>query len=87
MNPLVGRAHRARAGGRPAGAGVAVPARIRRARDLHPDAAAALEPVGHVLLSALMFIGRIDPPTLGSALALKQRARCYELPEEKVIIG
>ncbi|WP_245642262.1 TrkH family potassium uptake protein [Nonomuraea candida] len=42
---------------------------------------------GHVLLSLLMFIGRIGPLTLGSALALKQRTRRYELPEEKVIIG
>jgi Trk-type K+ transport system membrane component len=42
---------------------------------------------GHVLLSVLMFIGRIGPLTLGSALALKQRTRRYELPEEKVIIG
>nr|WP_090767326.1 potassium transporter TrkG [Nonomuraea maritima] len=42
---------------------------------------------GHVLLSVLMFIGRIGPLTLGTALALKQRTRRYELPEEKVILG
>ncbi|MEO3876691.1 potassium transporter TrkG [Nonomuraea sp. B12E4] len=42
---------------------------------------------GHVLLSLLMFIGRIGPLTLGSALALKERTRRYELPEERVIIG
>ncbi|MEV4176060.1 potassium transporter TrkG [Nonomuraea sp. NPDC049709] len=42
---------------------------------------------GHALLSLLMFIGRIGPLTLGSALALKQRTRRYELPEERVIIG
>ncbi|WP_043618007.1 potassium transporter TrkG [Nonomuraea candida] len=42
---------------------------------------------GHVLLSLLMFIGRIGPLTLGSALALKQRTRRYELPEERVILG
>ncbi|WP_326639007.1 TrkH family potassium uptake protein [Nonomuraea fuscirosea] len=42
---------------------------------------------GHVLLSVLMFIGRIGPLTLGSALALKQRTRRYELPEERVIVG
>lgn len=42
---------------------------------------------GHVLLSVLMYIGRIGPLTLGSALALKQRTRRYELPEEKVILG
>lgn len=42
---------------------------------------------GHVLLSVLMYIGRIGPLTLGSALALKQRTRRYELPEEQVILG
>ncbi|GAB2952503.1 TrkH family potassium uptake protein [Nonomuraea fastidiosa] len=42
---------------------------------------------GHVLMSLLMFVGRIGPLTLGSALALKQRRRRYELPEERVIIG
>ncbi|MBF8193477.1 TrkH family potassium uptake protein [Nonomuraea sp. K274] len=42
---------------------------------------------GHVVLSLLMFIGRIGPLTLGSALALKQRTRRYELPEERVILG
>jgi Trk-type K+ transport system membrane component len=44
-------------------------------------------PAGHVLLVLLMFIGRIGPLTLGSALALKERARHYELPEERVIVG
>jgi Trk-type K+ transport systems, membrane components len=42
---------------------------------------------GHVLLSLLMFVGRIGPLTLGSALALKERALRFELPEERVIIG
>ncbi|MEV0612532.1 potassium transporter TrkG [Nonomuraea sp. NPDC050404] len=42
---------------------------------------------GHLLLVALMFIGRIGPLTLGSALALNRRARHYELPEERVIVG
>ncbi|MGP3936875.1 TrkH family potassium uptake protein [Nonomuraea sp. KM88] len=44
-------------------------------------------PAGHVLLTLLMFIGRIGPLTLGSALALKDRARRYQLPEERVIVG
>ncbi|MGI5291522.1 TrkH family potassium uptake protein [Nonomuraea polychroma] len=48
---------------------------------------ASLGPAGHVLLTVLMFIGRIGPLTLGSALALNRRARHYELPEERVIIG
>ncbi|MCK2219013.1 TrkH family potassium uptake protein [Actinomadura sp. ATCC 31491] len=42
---------------------------------------------GHVLLAVLMFIGRIGPLTLGSALALNRRTRRYELPEERVIVG
>ncbi|MEO3794727.1 potassium transporter TrkG [Nonomuraea sp. B10E15] len=42
---------------------------------------------GHLLLTVLMFIGRIGPLTLGSALALNRRARHYELPEERVIVG
>ncbi len=47
----------------------------------------AIPMAGHVLLSLLMFVGRIGPLTLGSALALKERTRQYELPEERVIIG
>ncbi|TDD45960.1 TrkH family potassium uptake protein [Nonomuraea terrae] len=42
---------------------------------------------GHLLLVLLMFIGRTGPLTLGSALALKDRTRRYQLPEERVIIG
>jgi potassium uptake TrkH family protein len=48
---------------------------------------AGIPMAGHVLLSLLMFVGRIGPLTLGSALALKERTRRYELPEERVIIG
>lgn len=46
-----------------------------------------LTPAGHVLLIVLMFVGRIGPLTIGSALALKERARRYELPEERMIVG
>jgi trk system potassium uptake protein TrkH len=42
---------------------------------------------GQLLLVVLMFIGRIGPLTLFSALALRERARRYELPEERMIIG
>ncbi|MEW1845831.1 potassium transporter TrkG [Nonomuraea angiospora] len=42
---------------------------------------------GHLLLTVLMFIGRIGPLTMGSALALNRRSRHYELPEERVIVG
>ncbi|NUP00377.1 MAG: TrkH family potassium uptake protein [Nonomuraea sp.] len=44
-------------------------------------------PAGQVLLTLLMFIGRTGPLTLGSALALKDRIRHYQLPEERVIVG
>jgi Trk-type K+ transport system membrane component len=47
----------------------------------------AVGTAGHLLLTVLMFIGRIGPLTLGSALALNRRARHYELPEERVIVG
>ncbi|GAA1517714.1 potassium transporter TrkG [Sphaerisporangium rubeum] len=40
-----------------------------------------------VVLVVLMFIGRLGPLTLGSALALKERSRRYQLPEERVIVG
>ncbi|MBB5134946.1 potassium uptake TrkH family protein [Thermocatellispora tengchongensis] len=42
---------------------------------------------GQVLLVLLMFVGRIGPLTLGSALALRERTRRYELPVERVVIG
>ncbi|MEU8104657.1 potassium transporter TrkG [Nonomuraea muscovyensis] len=48
---------------------------------------ASVGPVGHVLLVVLMFIGRTGPLTLGTALALKDRTRRYQLPEERVIVG
>ncbi|WP_344289818.1 TrkH family potassium uptake protein [Streptomyces synnematoformans] len=42
---------------------------------------------GQVVLILLMFIGRIGPITLVSALALRERTRRYQLPEERPIIG
>lgn len=42
---------------------------------------------GHILLTILMFIGRLGPITLASALAIRQRERLYELPEGRPIIG
>ncbi len=41
----------------------------------------------HLVLIALMFIGRIGPLTLASALALRERDRRYEYPEERTIVG
>ncbi|MFI6928638.1 TrkH family potassium uptake protein [Nonomuraea spiralis] len=48
---------------------------------------ADVTPAGQMLLTLLMFIGRTGPLTLGSALALKDRVRHYQLPEERVIVG
>ncbi|MFE0131009.1 TrkH family potassium uptake protein [Streptomyces sp. NPDC059037] len=48
---------------------------------------ADLPTAGHLILIALMFIGRLGPITLVSALALRERTRRYELPEERPVIG
>ncbi|RZU51186.1 Trk-type K+ transport system membrane component [Krasilnikovia cinnamomea] len=42
---------------------------------------------GHVILILLMFIGRLGPITAAVALALRERTRRYELPEERPIVG
>ncbi|MGC1214802.1 MAG: TrkH family potassium uptake protein [Micromonospora sp.] len=42
---------------------------------------------GDVLLIVLMFAGRLGPLTLASALALRDRTRRFELPEERTIVG
>jgi Trk-type K+ transport system membrane component len=34
-----------------------------------------------------MFIGRLGPITVASALALRSRVRLYDLPEERPVIG
>jgi len=48
---------------------------------------AALPPAGQYILIALMFIGRIGPITMASALALKERHKLFRLPEERAIVG
>ncbi len=40
-----------------------------------------------LILVALMFLGRLGPITLASALALRERDRLYELPEGRPLIG
>ena len=40
-----------------------------------------------VVVMALMFIGRVGPITVASALALRTRHRLYQLPEERPIVG
>ncbi|MFF5933647.1 TrkH family potassium uptake protein [Streptomyces sp. NPDC012508] len=48
---------------------------------------ADLPAIAQLILVGLMFIGRIGPITLVSALALRERTRRYELPEERPVIG
>lgn len=45
-----------------------------------PDAA-------QYLITALMFVGRIGPLTFATALAFRERARRYQVPVERTIIG
>jgi trk system potassium uptake protein len=42
---------------------------------------------GRLVLVALMFLGRLGPITLASALALRDRPRRYERAEERPVIG
>ncbi|MCR3749324.1 TrkH family potassium uptake protein [Lentzea californiensis] len=46
-----------------------------------------LSPAGQFVIIVLMFIGRVGPITLVSSLALRERRRRYELPEERPIVG
>ena len=48
---------------------------------------AGLPAGGRLVLVVLMFLGRLGPITLASALALRTRARRYERPEERPVIG
>jgi trk system potassium uptake protein TrkH len=42
---------------------------------------------GKVVVIVLMFVGRLGPLTLASALALRDRGQRYELPEERTLVG
>ena len=48
---------------------------------------ADLPPAGQALLVLLMFLGRLGPVTLVSALALRAHQRLYHLPKGRPIIG
>ncbi len=48
---------------------------------------AGLPPAGHYLLVVLMFLGRIGPVTLATALAVRERSRLYRRPEERLLVG
>ena len=40
-----------------------------------------------IVLVVLMFLGRVGPITLGTALVLRERERLYRFPEERPIVG
>ncbi|KIR62912.1 MULTISPECIES: TrkH family potassium uptake protein [Micromonospora] len=42
---------------------------------------------GQFVLTVLMYVGRVGPLTLGSAIALNTRRRLYRYPEEQPIVG
>ncbi len=46
-----------------------------------------LPPAGQYLLVVLMFLGRIGPVTLATALVLRERRRLYRRPEERMLVG
>lgn len=46
-----------------------------------------LPDAGTLLLVMLMFVGRVGPLTVASALALRDRGKRYERPEERTIVG
>ncbi|MQA86093.1 MAG: TrkH family potassium uptake protein [Streptosporangiales bacterium] len=48
---------------------------------------ADLPRAGHLLMVVLMFVGRIGPLSLYYGLALRERGRRFELPEERTIVG
>ena len=48
---------------------------------------ADLPTAAHLVLVALMFVGRLGPITLVSSLALREGQRRYELPEGRPLIG
>ncbi len=54
---------------------------------LSTGAVAEMPPAAHVILSFLMFAGRLGPITLATALATRERTRRYRLPEERPIVG
>lgn len=48
---------------------------------------AELSAPSQVIMSGLMFMGRVGPLTLVAALALRERQRLYDYPEEQLLIG
>lgn len=48
---------------------------------------AQLSPAAQLVLVALMFLGRLGPITVATALAARTRRTLYELPKERPLIG
>ncbi|WP_432492203.1 TrkH family potassium uptake protein [Kineococcus auxinigenes] len=48
---------------------------------------AGLDEPARLVLVLLMFLGRVGPLSLASALALRERGRRHRLPEERTIVG
>jgi potassium uptake TrkH family protein len=48
---------------------------------------ADLTPTGKLVLVVMMFVGRVGPVVMASALALTARRRLYRYPEERPIVG
>lgn len=48
---------------------------------------AELSAPSQVIMAGLMFMGRVGPLTLVAALALRERQRLYDYPEEQLLIG
>ncbi|MGH3747328.1 MAG: TrkH family potassium uptake protein, partial [Micromonosporaceae bacterium] len=46
-----------------------------------------LSPAAQLLLTAMMYIGRVGPAVAAAALALRTRRRLYRLPEGRPIVG
>ena len=51
------------------------------------DVTPQLVAFGKILISVLMFIGRVGPITFVIALAARQRTPHYKYPEEEIAIG
>jgi len=47
----------------------------------------SLSAPGQFVVTALMFAGRVGPPTVFAALVLRERQRLFRHPEERIIIG
>ncbi|MGQ7296469.1 TrkH family potassium uptake protein [Quadrisphaera sp. KR29] len=54
---------------------------------LSAGATTQLGTAAQVVVVVLMFIGRVGPVTLATALALRERAKLHQLPEERMIVG